>query len=85
MPYDLPSAVRSKTVHDIALKVFVAAMGHQLSSRDAEAAAATAYEAAKLSLKNERRKAADSRDALLTPTSRSILATMESAEIAGRG
>ena len=55
MPYDLPSAGRSKTVHDIALEVFVAAMGHQLSSRDAEAAAATAYEAAKTFI--EKRKA----------------------------
>ena len=55
MAYDLPSAARSKTVHDIALEVFVAAMGHQLTPRDAEAAAAKAYEVAKTFI--EKRKA----------------------------
>jgi hypothetical protein len=54
MAYDLPAA-RSKTVHDIALEVFVAAMGHQLRSRDAEAAAIAAYEVAKIFI--EKRKA----------------------------
>jgi hypothetical protein len=55
MAYDLPSAARSKTVHDIALEIFVAAMGHQLNPRDAEVAAASAYEVAKAFI--EKRKA----------------------------
>ncbi len=55
MTDNLSSATRSKTVHDIALEVFVAAMGHQLTPRDAEAVAAAAYEVAKAF--TEKRKA----------------------------
>ena len=55
MADNLPSAARPKTVHDIALEVFIAAMGHQLTARDAKGVAASAYEAAKAFI--EKRKA----------------------------